>query len=418
MDYLAYGHLTGQNVPTVFSSWTQPFGFITTWACHPEYEYYVSVIDTTRLAEVNVVLYISAMEGLRNGGEGEYDHEYFSFGVITGHRTVSLRQLFCPKLGQGLKQFGVLQSAVDEFPGNVWVPKVDQLTGDLGGSPFRTKKDAERFVRSARALARHFGNELELPMTTHFATCLDHAEEVLGWIKEALAKIPALTEWRAEDRFSAQCWLDYTHNSGQFQDAERAVQVLKAPIEDNHRRLQNPTRAQIAAGSKANSSKHSRTSRTDSPIDSVLAAVAKDNQLQKSTWAQIVTESKVQISRKSNTTRTESPVDSVLAREDGQNMNPSTKPVAKTSRAAIASIATPARPSSDSSSVEGLGGQKRAQKGLQIDIRGVKQSLESTSSAKSKPSGRFNPDKANSGDSKASEDGMRSSRRSRRSRRG
>jgi hypothetical protein len=234
LDDMACDHLNpDKNISTVLSSWTQSLNWIIKFADKHAKEWFLSVIDTTKHDETNVILYASGMHGLRDM-RYVYDYEYLIFGVVTAHKTVSFNDLFpADDLMKSLLPFGYFAYQIGDYT---------DLEIEYGHGMPDSKDDVDRYIGSARRLAAMFGPEFELVLTTYFVTLSWDDEHVMGWIQDAILKQSAVPDdWRVEDRFMADSWLEFAHPDKrlEFSDAERALEMLRNLIQAKEARRSN-----------------------------------------------------------------------------------------------------------------------------------------------------------------------------------
>lgn len=205
-------HLQKAHVPetgTVFSSWSQSLPFVLDYArfraTDGETDIYISVIDTTLLAEENVVLHAPALKLFTDKPLLLDQYEYLAFGTITGraHSAVSYRTLLQHGI-KDLSQFDVTKAWFTyEGLGRVNPAKFDLAIAHKAANEFA---DDFRLVLAANIMAgtRRTGDELDE-------------------ITMALSKYPVLKEWGG-----------YPGDEGELGgvvEAQRAVALLQALVE-------------------------------------------------------------------------------------------------------------------------------------------------------------------------------------------
>lgn len=202
---LASEHLAGsRHTSSPFSSWSQSFSFIVSWATQKT-DGYISVIDTKRLGAHNKILYTMDMGVISQSIKG-FQYECLAFGTISGsaHKAVSFRDIMIATNSDTVGVPGPLQK------------------------PLRLMSTKEAI--QIRRVAELFGPAFALPVHAHILsrylrmTTWEERREVLDIL--LCHSVPS--DW-AEDPtiVTEQC------SHGNFRETAMAIRLMRALVRED-----------------------------------------------------------------------------------------------------------------------------------------------------------------------------------------
>ena len=209
---LAEGHFNGALVDTPFSSWSGSLAFVLSLALG-QGDAWISVIDTKKLLEHNVILHTTAM-GFMGASFGDH-YEFLAFGVITGPALVAVRSEQLLEAGAT----GIYKGA--PFP---------YFQSLAFGGPTDVDNEPRGIRESltvAQELGRHFGEDFALPIAVYLISMRHRSAADRTCIVEELGALTIPNEW-AED---ATIMRDAASTGG-LQDTVRAILLLRTLVKE------------------------------------------------------------------------------------------------------------------------------------------------------------------------------------------